>query len=63
MNKFSFASAADLATVATEMISKALITGGMGPFGRFPNVLQRRTISLHPPQPGIRPTPTSTRPM
>ena len=57
------ASAAEVETLAILMVSKALLTGGMGPPGRRLLSHQRSNSSLHPPQPGIRPTPTSTRPM
>ena len=58
----SFASMADVETLAIAIVSKAFTTGGIGP----PNNLsckQRRKYSLQPPQPGTKPTPTSTRPV
>ena len=58
----SFASTADLATCAVPIISKALATAGMGPLGNFGSFFRRNSISLQPPQPGITPTPTSTKP-
>ena len=38
-------------------------TGGIGPLGSFGPGWLRSSISLQPPQPGIKPTPTSTRPI
>ena len=58
----SRASCADLATAAIEICSKALATGGSGPFGRASSSVWRTSISLQPPQPGSTPTPASTRP-
>ena len=36
---------------------------GIGPRGIFGFAADRASISVHPPQPGISPTPTSTNPM
>ena len=57
------ASAADFATLAMLNISKALVTGTMGPPGRPSLASQRRSNSLHPPQAGTMPTAVSTRPV
>ncbi len=62
-NRRSFASSADFATVAMPIVSNVLITGGIGPPGRFLFAVQRSSISLQPPQPGTMPTPVSTRPV
>ncbi|MNC97358.1 hypothetical protein D3C83_149920 [compost metagenome] len=59
----SRASAADFATCAVEIISNALPIGGIGPLPGFFAAAQRATNSLHPPQAGSTPTPTSTRPV
>ena len=62
-NNNSLASAADLATVAVEMVSKTLATAGIAPLGKRPRVFQRCSISLQPPQAGTKPTPHSTKPI
>ena len=57
------ASPALVATLAVEIAWKALESAGIGPPGRFLLVTFRIVSSLQPPQPGSRPTPTSTRPI
>jgi hypothetical protein len=50
------------ATIAVETVSKTL-RRRHGPFGQSGICRQRSSISPQPPQPGIRPTPHSTRPI
>ncbi len=62
-NISSLASAADLETLAVEMVSNTLVRVGIGPLGMPGERLARSSISPQPPQPGITPTPHSTRPI
>ena len=65
------ASAAEVETVALAMVSKFFLmaskisTDSPRASGRMlePASMERRTNSLQPPPPGMRPTPASTRPM
>ena len=63
MNRSSLASAADLDTVAVLTVSNTFVGAGIGPRGSRPLAVQRDSNSLQPPQPGMTPTPHSTRPM
>ena len=62
-NISSRASAADLDTLAVEMVSNALATAGIGPLGIMGEATPRAIISPQPPQPGSTPMPHSTRPI
>jgi hypothetical protein len=61
-NRRSLASAADFETRASAMVSKALVTAGIGPPGRSGWLNQRIRYRVDPPHAGTRPTAASTRP-
>src|SRR5947209_14149423 len=65
-NPNCFASAADVATFASAIVSNARLTNGNGSASETPAGIEssaRTSISFVPPPAGIKPTPTSTRPM